>query len=279
VKIHFENHFSDRLMEVTFDVDAIIESPEHFLELHRRWSDNILDWHTPYSCLVHLGGLSIAPPFEREFLRMLSLFRGFHMRKIVGVAAQFELTEENKATLQKCGFDAIASSREEALEVMGFRGRSGAPLDDGSVRRRIRIENFFEDRILEITFSAPTHLLTQDDVLELRTRIEYAIHQWHSEYHVMVDCSNLTVSPETFSEFEKLQSFLRAFFCKSFFGHSPKEGENYPFKTLAARHLALETIAKRSAADSKMDASAPTQTQGQKCRSQGLNSHPQNQHS
>ncbi len=272
MKIHFENHFSDRLMEITFDEDATIETPAHFLEVHRRWSDNILGWHTPYSCLVHLGGLSVAPPFEREFSRMLSLFRGFHMRKIVAVTAGLELSEENKATLQKCGFDAIASSREEALEVMGFRGRSGAPLDDGSVRKRIRIENFFEDHYMELTFTAPTNLHTQDDVLELRTRIEYAIHQWHSEYQVILDCSNLTVSPETFSEFEKLQTFLHAFFCKGFFGHSPKEGENYPFKTFLARHLALETIARRSAVDRTLEGIPQSRTQPQKCRSQTLNS-------
>jgi hypothetical protein len=248
MKIHFENHFSDRLMEISFESNATIaiDSLPRFLELQRRWSDNIMEWHTPYSCLVYIGGLTIAPSTQKEFARMLTMFRGFHMRKIVGIIGpeRSEILETEKSAFLAVGFDALYSTRDEAIKALGHRGIHGASANDGSTRNNIHIENFFDAEYMEISFATPTVMADADDVQELRTRVEYAIHQWHSGYSIVVDCSKLSVASSTYCEFEKMEAFLRAFFCKGFFGYSPREGENYPFQIFLAKHLALENVAK-----------------------------------
>jgi hypothetical protein len=241
--IGFKNHFAERFMEITFHPSLVVETPSQLLELQRLWVENALMWHTPYNCIVNLDNISIARELVPDWNQLLHRLHSFHLQKIVGIVSNPNLPLSSRSSFLNIGFDDVVTNRESALVVLGINLRSSETADDASVKRRLRTTNHFEQCIMEIRFSRPTVLRTEDDVLDIRSRIEYNIHQWHTEYCVLFDCENLTIEPQVLAEFEKMQRFFRSFFCKTFAGYCSYTSSDFPFRTFRTRESAFESCA------------------------------------
>ncbi len=109
-------------------------------------------------------------------------------------------------------------------------------------RSTLEYKNFFEQRFIEISSSGLIILRTYDDVFELRACIEHNILQWHSDYCVVFDCSNITIATSAGEEFDKIQRYFRAFFCRGFFGYSVCAEQHFPFRVFRTREAALEAV-------------------------------------
>jgi hypothetical protein len=241
--IGFKNHFAERFMELTFHPSLVVENPSDVLELQRRWTENALMWHTPYNCIVNLDNATIARELVPDWNQLLHRLHSFHLQKIVGIVSSQNLTPTKRNALLNIGFDDVVENRESALVVLGINLRNSENADDASVKRRVRTTNHFEQRIMEIQFSRPTVLRTEDDILDIRSRIEYNIHQWHTDYCILFDCENLTIEPQVLGEFEKMQRFFRSFFCRTFVGYCSYTSSDLPFQIFRTREAAFENCA------------------------------------
>jgi hypothetical protein len=247
MNIGFKNHFSSRFVEITFDADVRIETPAQLLEIQRRWQENTLLWHTPHSCIVHLTHFSIAHALIPEWNRMIHMLHGFHLQKIVAVVPAKAQVESNNARYLEIGFENVVATLAEAKIALGVREKNNDSAEhptsahaSNTLKRSMQTTNHFDTRIMEIQFSSPVTMRTEDDVIELRSRIEYNIHQWHTDYCVLFNCENFVIEASSVAEFEKMQRFFRSFFCKTFVGYASQSFQSYPFRVFRTREAAIE---------------------------------------
>lgn len=240
MNIRFENHFSERAMDIVLGSDVNIDTHATLLEVQRKWTENVLMWHTPYSCIVHIHHLSVAPHLVSDWNRMLHMLRGFHLGKVIAVTNTENLSEIARKNLEKLGFDAVLTSSAQARSLLGINANSSSNTATSSLKRKLRTFNHFPECVMELQFSQPTTLNCADDVLEIRSRIEYNMHQWHTHYCVMLDCNNLVIAPEAMPEFEKMQKFFHSFFCRGFVGFGNVSSQMFPFRVFQCREAALE---------------------------------------
>ena len=239
-QITFENHLQKRVMEIHFPEGFCIASEADIQSLRKAWTGNLKTWHSPYSCLFDLRRFEVQPHMQASFERMLKFFSGFFMKKILGFyEAESEAFALGNAaiTFEKvCGYD-------EARKAIGLEKSGGLIRDLNDLRQRIQIENDFNAHVMDITFLAPTVLNSVADVEIFKSKLTNILMQWHSPYRILLNCSELSFSAEGVKEFEKLERFLKGFFCKGIVGYSPMQSkETYPFRTFRSRHLAAGAL-------------------------------------
>jgi hypothetical protein len=252
--VEFENHFSVRVIEIFFPEGLVIENKAHLLDLKSKWTANLKSWHSPYTCLIDMRRVKISAEMLPEFERLLQFFQNFFMRKMIGFC-------DDPALVPPVSFEVI-QGYEAAVQKTGLSRGAGLNRNLDDLRSRIQIDNDFNGHVMEIQFLAETHLATKDDIEILKSKLKNILRQWHSPYSIMVNCVNCTFSLEAKEAFVKLESFLKAFFCKSIIGFAPRgEKSSYPFQTFRSRHLAAASL-KQSELQS--GAVANCQTRGQK---------------
>jgi hypothetical protein len=236
--IKFENHLQVRVMEVTFPEGYVIATDSDLQALKREWMGALRMWHSPYTLLFDARNFRIEAPMQAPFDKLVSFFKGFFMKRIVG------FTDEGAAAPEGLPFPVFAGYETAAKET-GL-GREGSLRRDlGDLRSRIVIENDFTAHVMEVSFLAETKLETDSDVEVLKSKLTNILMQWHSPYSVVFNCANLHFSKEAIASFAKVERFLKGFFCKTILGYSPPREagkEAYPFRTFLARHLAVAQL-------------------------------------
>ncbi len=234
-KIKFENHFNLRVVEIHFLQDYSINHQEDLLLLKNKWRENLKFWHSPYTCLLNVTNLKISENMLPEFESLLKFFKNFFMKKTVGYKFNAEETVPNFS------FE-IYSTYEEAREAVGLN-RVPKKNTESNLRDLIKIENDFNEHVMEISFDAPVTFKTTEDIEILKSKLKNMLRLWHTPYSILIHCIQCSFATETHAEFLKLEKFLGSFFCKMIIGYSPCEKkEMYPFKTYRARHLAVQKL-------------------------------------
>ncbi|KAB8027964.1 hypothetical protein [Fluviispira multicolorata] len=234
-KIEFENHFSARVLEIFFPEGYHVHSNEDILNLKNLWIANLKSWHSPYTCLIDFRDFDIKPELIPAFENTLKFFKNFFMRKIIGFYED-ELKKPHVKIEMIFGY-------ENAIKQTGLARGRGIQKVKGDLRSSIQIDNDFNAHVMEITFAEHVDFSNNADIQILKSKLQNILMMWHTPYSIMFNCVNCTFSPETHSEFVKVERFLKGFFCKAIIGYAPKEAkETYPFITFRSRHLAAASL-------------------------------------
>lgn len=235
IQVTFENHLSARVVEVQFPEGLKISTAQQLTELKTAWSENLKKWHSPYTCLFDCRKFEIDEQCRKDFERLISFFKNFFMRNIIGFCNE-------GAKPEWCPFEVI-EGYDAAVTRTGLARGAGLTRNLDDLRSRIQIDNDFNAHVMEISFLADTHLQTAADIQILKSKIHNILKMWHSPYSVLFNCVNLEFSSEAATEFVRLEKFLRSFFCKNIIGYAPRADKStYPFPTFRSRHLAAAEL-------------------------------------
>ena len=233
--VEFENHLSARVIEVQFPEGLSISSTDDLNKLKVAWSENLKRWHSPYSCLFYCRKFSVSPEIRPEFEKLIAFFKKFFMKSIIGFC-------ETENAPEWCPFEVI-EGYDAAVARTGLSRGAGLQRDLSDLRSRIQIDNDFNAHVMEVSFLAETKLESRADILILRSKVQNILKMWHSPYSILINCSNLTFTPEAKSDFTLFEKFVLSFFCKRVIGYAPKEAkDSYPFHVFRSRHVAAAEL-------------------------------------
>lgn len=231
MKIIFENDFQQKIMSQRFEEPTALQSAADVREWRQQWTQQLKSWHSPYKSLIDCTNLQVGddPAIAEELSRMGKFLTGFFLKN----AAGFGL-DVNASSL----FFPIFPTVDEAAQAVGVRSPR-QPQEAKDFRASIVLTNYFQQHVMELSFSQPTliHEAAQLDIL--RSKIMNNLMQWHSKWSLLVDCSNLEFGPGMADGFSQIERALKGFFLKKILGYSPKgPKETYPFDVYRARHNA-----------------------------------------
>lgn len=236
--IKFEHHLQLRVMEVHFPEGFRIASQDDLQELKRAWMQALRTWHSPYTLLFDVRDFQVEEPMRAPFEKLVTFFKGFFMKRTVG------FTEPGRTPPEGLPFP-IHESYEAASKETGLGREGGLKRDLSNLRDRIVFENDFTAHVMEVSFLSETHFASASDIDVLRSKLTNVLMQWHSPYSLVFNCANVSFAEETKPSFERLERFLKGFFCKTILGYSPRADvprESYPFPTYRARHVAVAKL-------------------------------------
>lgn len=235
VQVSFENHMSERVVEIHFERGLQLEKASDLAELKTAWAENLKRWHSPYTCLFDCRQLVVAPSLHKDFEKLISFFRNFFMKTILGFC-------EPGQQPAWCPFE-IVEGYDTAIARTGLARGAGLTRKLDDLRSRMQIDNDFNAHVMEISFLADTALQSSADIQIIKSKLQNILKMWHAPYSILFNCVNITFAPEAAAEFARLEKFLRAFFCKNIIGFAPRgEKSTYPFPTYRARHQAAAAL-------------------------------------
>jgi hypothetical protein len=234
--IRFENHLGPRVIEIFFDAGFAIRAKEDLEELKQAWSANLKKWHSPYTCIFDCRNFAVAPELQADFGRMIAFFQKFFMKKIVGFVEDAAIKPEG------IPFEVV-TGYEVALAQTSLGKNGGLSRDLSNLRSRIQIDNDFSAHVMEVSFLAPSHFETPEDLRTLREKLQNILMLWHSPYSVVFNVENCTFGENGRAGFAAVERFLKGFFCQSIVGYgTTTTPEDYPFKVYRSRHKAVGTL-------------------------------------
>jgi hypothetical protein len=234
-KIEFENYFSEKVIIIFYPNGLKIKNKRDLDEIKNAWIENLKAWHSPYTCLFDLRDFNLDESLKDEFEKMILFFKNFFMRKIIGFYNENSLKFDLK-------FDTVIGLENAVLRT-GLSRKKEVPKDVLDLRKKIQIENDFNSHVIEVSFLSETEFLTPADLDILKSKLQNILMLWHTPYHILIHCSNCRFSEEAKHSFQKLEKFLKSFFCQSIVGYAPREEKNaYPFAVYRSRHLAARSL-------------------------------------
>ena len=231
MKIEFDNNFQKKVMIVRFPEGASFKSIEDIRFLRGEWTKALGSWHSPYKALVDLTSVNATstPEMTEEWKRLLNFLKGFFLKSSYAYSWDTSLGE--------CSLPFEIIPEQEARDRVGL---SKVPIAKaGDLRSIISISNHFQQHVMEVSFDAPAHFKTKEDLQTLKSKITNNLMQWHSAWNLLIDCSNFTVEENLATDFETMTKYFKSFFLKQILGYSPKGSkQEYPFQVFRARHSA-----------------------------------------
>lgn len=112
----------------------------------------------------------------------------------------------------------------------------------------LKFESDFQKKILYISFPAETLLSELSQVESWRQQWSEALKTWHSPYKALLDCSSLTIkpnSPELEQALSRMMVFFNKFFLRKAVGWGLEEGrglEQAPFEIVKTQDEALAIL-------------------------------------
>ena len=252
MQIHFESDYQKKVLYVSFGPGSQIRDRTEIDPWRAQWTEVLKSWHSPYKAIIDCRNLQIlgtSPDVQGALDRMFRLLKSFFLRKVAGWGRQ-----EGKGH-ESLPFE-VFSTEAEALEALGIRERvPKAGTDD--FRAMIHIDNHFEQKTVELSFQGPVSL-DKEKLVILKSKLTNNLMQWHSQWDLLVDCSNLEIPEPEWEEFQKMLRFFKGFFLRDLVGYSPAaKGLSYPFPVYRARHRAAALI-KGDGTESGRDANCNT---------------------
>lgn len=86
--IQLQNHFRQHVVELSFQGETQIDTPEKLSILRSKLTNNLMQWHSSWNLLVDCSHLSFSPEILPEFEKMLRFFRGFFLKEVLGYQAR-----------------------------------------------------------------------------------------------------------------------------------------------------------------------------------------------
>ncbi|NRA67810.1 MAG: hypothetical protein HRU19_25240 [Pseudobacteriovorax sp.] len=233
MELSFEHNYQLKFLEMSFPEQTIIKSTDDVMQWRQAWLAGLSSWHSPYKAIVNCENLTIVKgedeSVEKALSRMETLLKGFFLKKAVVFNADDE-------TAQMLPFES-AGDRDAAFTLAKLKAVKAAK--PGDFRSSIQIQNHFRQHVMEISFSEPVSLDSNEKLDILKSKITNNLMQWHSAWNILLDCSNFEIPEDQHANFERLLTFMRGFFLKETLGYSPKSKESrYPFKVYRSRHNA-----------------------------------------
>ena len=84
--ICIQNHFSQHIMELSFDSLVMINQTEQIQMIKSKMTSNLMQWHTAWNLLIDCTNLTISEELNADFQGLLGYFRAFFLKKTVGYA-------------------------------------------------------------------------------------------------------------------------------------------------------------------------------------------------
>jgi hypothetical protein len=236
-KIVFVNHFRERVMELQCPNGLILNTEGSLNHLRDLWQQNIMEWHTPYKCLVDFSGLDVEPALYASFLRTVKHLRAFFMTDLIVISGTPEQTE----LLQRIALPAkIIENNAQARKEAGLEKKRRSPSDNTSeFAGQIHFVNHFDAGIMELSFSSPVRMENDEDTDELLEALEGNILRWHRAYALIVDTDLMEDTPTARAALARAACLARSFFCVDVQGFGC-EKRDFPLPVQRTRHKALE---------------------------------------
>ena len=236
IKLLAEPDYRGKILYLSFAEDSSLQTLADVKKLKAQWLAHLASWHSPYKALIDCRNLQFSPvdaAVAQSLDKLQALLAKFFLRKAVA----FGLTDTS--AVEALPFSHFAD-QEQAAEELGIRDFSKKRNIPGDLRSQIQFDNHFKEHLIELSFASDVVLKTPKDVQTLKAKLLNNLMLWHSSWKLLVDCSRLQVDASVFSEFNRLEKFLRGFFLKEIVGYSPHSRDsNYPFPVVRSRHKAV----------------------------------------
>lgn len=235
MRIRFEHDYQQKILKQDFEEATIFSSEDQVMQWRQIWLDGLKSWHSPYKAVIDAQHLRLDPQADREALkkafgRMEKVLSGFFLKK----AVLYGCDPEMAAVLP---FESFPSE-DQAWDAVGLRRPTtkGEPTD---FRGAIQLQNHFRQHVVELSFSQLVEIDSKEKLGVLRSKLTNNLMQWHSAWNLLIDCSQLSIKPELFEDFEHMLRFFQGFFLKATLGYQPQHKDlTYPFQVYRARHNA-----------------------------------------
>jgi len=117
----------------------------------------------------------------------------------------------------------------------------------------LKIENDFQQKIMQQYFDEPFVIANSKDVLKWRTEWMNALKMWHSPYKALIDCTNLDIKSDVESnkrDLERMVKFFEGFYLKKVVGFGYDVGKGHdllPFPVYKTEEEGCKEIGIRTA--------------------------------
>ncbi len=236
MQIRFESDFQKKILYVSFAEEFVLGELSDLVEWRRQWTEVLKAWHSPYKALIDCTNLRLenqSSEMTAALERMFEFLKRFFLRKVVGWGYREDLGH------QALPFEVVLT-QDEGLDHIGVRERVARSSED--FRSLIHLDNHFEQQNVELSFTEPV-ILSSDKIAILRSKMTNNLMLWHSQWHLLIDCSNVQIPEEAWVDFEKMIRFLKGFFLHDVVGYSPTaKSQKFPFEVFRARHKAAAQV-------------------------------------
>ena len=239
MKIFFDSDFKSKLLVISFEKESQINHTNDIQLWREEWLKTLASWHSPYKALINFENLDIKESTELKdaLKRMFRLLNGFHLRKACGFGQSY------KKGLSQLPIK-VTQTEAEARKELGIRDQNKRTKQHESFRSLIQLESHFQQHFIELT--APEKIIfdSQVKIKILHAKLLNHLMQWHSSWHLLVDCNFISFHQDVKENYEKFQKFFQGFFLKTTIGYggTREETKNYPFKVYLSRHKALYSL-------------------------------------
>lgn len=235
MQVLFESDFQKKVLFVSFPPETVLREASQIDEWKKQWVEVLKSWHSPYKASIDFSNLHFENNSEEvltKLTRMVEFLKRFFLRSLVGWGLK-DAPDHFPFPLTK--------TEEEALQSIGLRDRGPRSASE-DFRSIIHIDNHFEQENVELSFLQAT-VLDKDKLAILRSKMTNNLMQWHSSWHLLIDCSNLEIPEESLESFQNMVRFLKGFFLQEVIGYSPAaKGLSYPFPVFRSRHKAAAQV-------------------------------------
>ncbi len=240
MNLQFDHNYQKKVMIQSFGEKVVIDSPDKVQKWRSLWMGALSSWHSPYKLLIDCENLWVKSDDSAvvdALSRMFSFFKGFFLVKTIGY---HEVLEQGHGGLP---FEFLP--KEQAFEK--FRLNAAAlEAKPGDFRSELQLMNHFRQQTIELSFRTLVSLDSKEKLDILRSKLLNNLNQWHSHWHLLIDCTSLEVSPDLFDDFSHFERFFRGVFMRSVVGYAARVGHEYPFKAYRSRHKAVASLAVES---------------------------------
>jgi hypothetical protein len=87
-QLHFDNHFPQRVIELTVTEPVVLDSSEKLQVLKSKLINVLMQWHSPWTLLIDCSRLAIPPAQHAAFGEMLHFFKGFFLEEVLGYGSR-----------------------------------------------------------------------------------------------------------------------------------------------------------------------------------------------
>ncbi|MEZ4741647.1 MAG: hypothetical protein R3B45_04245 [Bdellovibrionota bacterium] len=237
LKAKFEHDYKNKIIYQSFDDEFLFSSNTDVAKWRTQWMQELKTWHSPYKCLIDCSKISLDPNNKtvvEAFASMLKFFEGLFLRKAIGYGF------DEKKGHTALPFEVLPSE-DEAIKAIVLREKR--EVTPGNFRSSIQFENHFRQHVVEMSFAFEATIDSQEKLLALKSKLMNNLMQWHSAWNLLIDCTNMDISPDYKDAFIETIKYFKSFFLKEYVGYSPRSPQSsYPFKVFRSRHKAVALL-------------------------------------
>lgn len=230
--IDFEHDFQSKLMLQTFAAGSRLHDEQSVRLWRQLWMAQLSAWHTPYKALIDCQYLTISedPQLKTALETLLAFMQKLFLRKAVGFNFQPGCNHELLPF-------AVLPTDTAARQELGIRMPAQPKRND--LRSQIIVQNHFRQQVVEVCFSQPFVIDNDEKLTVLKSKLTNNLMQWHSQWSLLIDCSNFSIAAAYHEPFRQLELFLQRYFLQKIIGYNIKQAaKEFPFAAFRSKHKA-----------------------------------------